>query len=131
MMIRLALFAALIAAPVLAQEFSENSKARSWNLYAEQPALFEARVVDVLCELTGDCPADCGAGKRQMGLVRSADNVLVAWPTKLSLAPHLGQEIEAALQRKDIVPTHTPDLAPLASLGSPPIASSYWDRLFS
>lgn len=68
---------ALIASPLAAQDFSEGSNARSWNLYAEIPATFEAKVVDVMCELTGDCPADCGAGKRQMGLLRSADNVLV------------------------------------------------------
>jgi len=35
----------------------------------EEVARFEAKVVDVLCELTGDCPMDCGAGKRQLGLV--------------------------------------------------------------
>jgi len=66
-----------------------------------------------------------------VGPLDSADNVLVAWPTKLSLAPHLGQEIETRLQQQNIMPTHTPDLAPLASLGTPPIASTYWDRLFS
>ena len=77
-MMRFAIAAlALIASPLAAQDFSEGSKARSWNLYAEVPATFEAKVVDVMCELTGDCPADCGAGKRQMGLLRSADNVLV------------------------------------------------------
>ena len=69
--------AALLATPLAAQDFSENSKARSWNLYAEVPATFEARVVDIMCELTGDCPEDCGAGARQMGLLRSADGVLV------------------------------------------------------
>jgi len=69
--------AALAAAPLAAQDFSEGSEARSWNLYAEQPARFGARVVDVLCELTGDCPADCGGGTRQMGLVRSVDGVMV------------------------------------------------------
>lgn len=68
---------ALLASPLAAQDYSEGSNARSWNLYAEVPATFEARVVDIACELTGDCPADCGAGKRQMGLLRSADNVLV------------------------------------------------------
>ena len=77
MMTRLALALSLAAAPLAAQDFAQGSEARSWNLYAEKPARFEARVVDVLCELTGDCPADCGAGRRQMGLVRSADGVLV------------------------------------------------------
>lgn len=74
---RLATALSLLAAPLAAQDFSEDSNARSWNLYAEVPATFEAKVVDVACELTGDCPADCGGGTRQMGLLRSADNVLV------------------------------------------------------
>lgn len=68
---------AFASAPALAQDFSEGSTAKSWNLYAEQPATFEAKVVDMLCHLTGDCPDDCGAGKRQMGLLRTADDVLV------------------------------------------------------
>ena len=75
---RIALAFSLAAAtPLAAQNFADGSQARSWNLYAEQPARFEARVVDVLCELTGDCSADCGGGTRQMGLVRSVDDVLV------------------------------------------------------
>ncbi len=65
-------------APVLvAQDFSEGSEAKTWNLYAEVPARFEATVVDLLCEFTGDCPADCGAGDRQLGLKRSVDDVIV------------------------------------------------------
>lgn len=76
-MIRLASALALVAAPLAAQDFSEGSEAKSWNLYAEKPATFEAKVVDVACELTGQCVADCGAGTRQIGLLRSADNVLV------------------------------------------------------
>lgn len=74
---RLIAVLALMASPLAAQDFSADSDARSWNLYAEVPARFDAQVVDLLCHLTGDCPADCGAGKRQMGLLRSADNVLV------------------------------------------------------
>lgn len=67
----------LIAAPLAAQDFSENSEAKTWNLYAEVPATFDAKVVDVMCELTADCPANCGDGDRQLALLRSADNVLV------------------------------------------------------
>lgn len=73
----LALALAAAAGPALAQDLSVGSEAKSWNLYGESPAFFEAKVVDVLCAVTGDCPADCGAGARQMGLVRTADNVLV------------------------------------------------------
>ena len=75
-----ALLALPLAAPAAAQEagaFSAGSQAKSWNLVGEQKARFTAKVVDVLCELTGDCPADCGAGKRHLGLVREADGALV------------------------------------------------------
>jgi len=101
----LAMIAALVAAPVslTAQDFSEGSKAKSWNLFGEVPAKFEAKVVDILCELSGDCPNNCGDGNRQLGLVRSADNVLV-YPNKNSqtgfqgatadLLPHCAQTIE-------------------------------------
>lgn len=60
-----------------AQDFSEGSQAKTWNLYAEVPAKFEATVIDLLCELTGDCAADCGGGNRQLGLKRTADDVIV------------------------------------------------------
>ncbi|KIN73656.1 hypothetical protein [Sulfitobacter guttiformis] len=66
-----------LAHPATAQDFSDGSEAKSWSLYAEVPAKFDATVVDLLCHLTGDCPEDCGAGRRQMGLLRSADNVLI------------------------------------------------------
>jgi len=74
-----AALALLMAAPANAEgEFSEGSQVTGWkNLQGREPALFKARVVDVLCELTGDCPKDCGAGKRQMGLVREADDKLI------------------------------------------------------
>ena len=86
-----------------AQDFSAGSEAESWNLYAEQPARFEAKVVDILCEITGDCPTDCGAGKRQLGLLRSADNMLI-YPNKNGqpvfsgaaneLRPYCGMQVE-------------------------------------
>ena len=93
---------ALLATPLAAQDFSQGSEAKSWNLYAENPALFEARVVDVICELTGDCPNNCGNGDRQLGLLRSADDTLVM-ATKNSqpaftgavvdLLPYCGQDV--------------------------------------
>ena len=43
--------------------------AQSWGLPNEEIVRFEAKVVDILCELTGDCPANCGGGDRQLGLV--------------------------------------------------------------
>ena len=77
---RVAAMAALLTGPAMAEgEFSEGSQAKGFGsgVQGSEPALFDARVVDVVCELTGDCPEDCGAGKRQMGLVRERDGVLV------------------------------------------------------
>jgi hypothetical protein len=93
---------ALFAAPALAADFSEGSQAKEWGLLGEEKATFDAKVVDVLCELTGDCPANCDDGKRQLGLVRVADNALVL-PLKngqaafsgaaTDLAPYCGQTV--------------------------------------
>lgn len=58
-------------------DFSEGSQAKEWNVFGVEKARFEARVVDAVCALTGDCPEDCGAGLRQMALIRAADGVMV------------------------------------------------------
>ncbi len=50
--------------------------AESWGLPGEEIVRFEAKVVDILCEVTGDCPAGCGAGARQLGLLKD-DGTLV------------------------------------------------------
>lgn len=49
--------------------------AQEWGLPEEQVARFDATVVDVLCELTGDCPDNCGDGSRQLGFLTD-DGVL-------------------------------------------------------
>ena len=100
--------AVLLAVPAAAQDFdpeafAEGSEAAPWNLYGEHPARFEARVVDILCELSGDCPDDCGEGERQLGLLRAADGALV-FPNKngqplftgaaRELAPFCGLDVE-------------------------------------
>lgn len=103
---RIALIALLLATPALAAEdgaFSEGSEAKSWNLTAQEKARFTAKVVDILCEIAGDCPKDCGAGTRQMGLVREADGALI-FPNKngqpiftgaaTDLAPYCGKMVE-------------------------------------
>ena len=94
----------LAAAPALAEgEFSAGSKAKSWNLSGEETARFEGKVVDALCLLTGDCPADCGAGKRQMGILRVADGRFllvnkngqpVFTGASIDLVPYCGQMVE-------------------------------------
>lgn len=66
-----------LAIPAAAQEFSKDSQAKSWNLAGEEKARFSGKVVDILCELAGDCTDQCGGGTRQLGIIRSSDNVLV------------------------------------------------------
>lgn len=41
----------------------------------ENEVILAGQVVDILCELTGDCPKGCGEGKRVLGL-KSADNTI-------------------------------------------------------
>lgn len=100
---RLGIALSLLASPAFAQDFSEGSEAKSWNLFAEQKATFEAKVVDALCMLTGDCPTDCGAGKRQIGLLRTSDDVFVLAMKNAQrtfagaaadLAPYCGQTVQ-------------------------------------
>ena len=96
--------AALLALPALSDgEFAEGSQVTGWdNLQGRENATFRAKVVDVVCALTGDCPADCGGGARQMALLREADGVLVpaaknAQPlftgAAVDLAPYCGQTV--------------------------------------
>jgi glycerol-3-phosphate dehydrogenase len=65
-----------------------------------------------------------------VGAVDGVDNALVAWPTKLSLAPDLGDEIARRLAAAAILPRHQPDLSPLAGLGRPSVAENCWEALF-
>ncbi len=43
--------------------------AEEWGIDFEKKARVEAKVVDLACELSGDCPQQCGEGKRQLGLL--------------------------------------------------------------
>ncbi len=69
--------AALATTGVFAADFSKNSKAKKWGLTGEEKATFSGKVVDVMCELSGDCADNCGNGNRYLGIVREADNQLV------------------------------------------------------
>ncbi|MEL6586420.1 MAG: hypothetical protein AAFY65_10225 [Pseudomonadota bacterium] len=99
----LAALCLICAGPAVAQDFSEGSEARTWNLFAEEPARFTATVTDPLCELSGQCAENCGNGTRQLVLLREADGVMV-FPLKNGqpaftgavneLAPFCGQSIE-------------------------------------
>ena len=71
----------------------------------------------------GAMPADA-----YLGPVAGADNVLVAWPTKLALCPRLGQKLEGALHARGIAPRHHPDLSRLPQ-ERPPQAAPCWETL--
>jgi len=43
--------------------------ANEWGIEYEEKSRMEATVVDLLCEVAGDCVEACGAGKRQLGLL--------------------------------------------------------------
>lgn len=74
-----ALSIVMFASPSFAEEglFSEGSQAKEYGLQEEEKALFSGKVVDVMCEITGDCPDNCGDGNRVMGVVRNDDQKLV------------------------------------------------------
>ena len=65
------------AALCLATFSSLAQAAEEWGLPEEKTARFEAKVVDVLCELSGDCPAQCGGGKRQLGLLDDTGRLIL------------------------------------------------------
>jgi hypothetical protein len=65
--------------------------ADEWGIEHEQKARFEAVVVDILCELSGDCPDNCGDGKRQLGLLED-DGKLV--PAVKNFDPFAGAVVD-------------------------------------
>lgn len=63
--IRLAELCAIIALGAV----SPTLAAEPWGIPHEKPLVLKGRLVDALCHLTGRCVPDCGAGKRQLGLL--------------------------------------------------------------
>lgn len=64
-------FTALTALPFAAQAADE------FGIAHEKASRMEAKVVSLNCEVTGNCPANCGGGKHQLGLLRD-DGRLIA-----------------------------------------------------
>ncbi len=52
--------------------------AKSWGVSNEEKAMFTGTVVDITCHLTGDCPQQCGAGSRQLGLMTNDQGLIMA-----------------------------------------------------
>lgn len=81
----------LIATLLFAGWAGSAPAAESWGLPDEEKTRFEARVVDALCELTGDCPAQCGGGKRQLGLLTDAGELIVPLKNVVPFAGAAGE----------------------------------------
>jgi hypothetical protein len=67
--------------------------AEGWGLIDEEVVRFEATVVDIRCELTGDCPAACGGATRQLGLVTDEGKLILAHK---NVVPFAGAAVEMA-----------------------------------
>lgn len=61
---------------------------------------------------------------------RDVHNVIVAWPTKLTLAPNLANEVVALLQQDAVTPSRQQRWQQLDYLAAPPVAKPPWDVLF-
>ncbi len=60
----------LIPAAVMALFAAQPSRAADeWGIDHEKVAQFSGKVVDIACALKGDCPANCGNGTRQLGIL--------------------------------------------------------------
>ncbi|KAG1702801.1 hypothetical protein GQR58_004291 [Nymphon striatum] len=53
----------------MAEDFSAGSNAKEFGLEEEVKSTFSAKVVDMVCEIAGDCTDNCGNGERQLGLL--------------------------------------------------------------
>lgn len=57
-----------------------------------------------------------------------ASNVIAAWPTKLTLSPHLAAEVLRLLQERDVSPSHgAPPALPFAP---PAVSLTPWEKVF-
>ncbi len=81
----------IVAIVMLALGTSGVRAAEEWGLPDEEVVRFEAKVVDIACELTGDCPANCGGGARQLGLIDATGKLIL--PLK-NATPFSGASVE-------------------------------------
>ena len=75
--------------------------ANLWGIDGEKALQFEATVVDLLCTLSGNCPPQCGGGRRQLGLLRDDGTLVPAAKSNtlfagavLDLLPYCGGKVE-------------------------------------
>ncbi|MGF1474648.1 MAG: hypothetical protein ACFB6S_03700 [Geminicoccaceae bacterium] len=101
MLRELTVAAALVSLSAV-QVQAQESEAKSWGLTGQELARFQAKVVDIECELGGECPDNCGDGRHQLGLVDSEGTLIpVAKNTQpafngavYDLLPYCGKDVE-------------------------------------
>lgn len=74
-------------------------------------------------------PLQKGGLKPETSVVKSINNMIVAWPTKLALAPKLAAEIIAQIEQNKVT-AHVCDVRELRSWPMPPIARPIWEEVF-
>lgn len=80
----------LAAAAAFVMAGSPAKAADGWGIENEKEVEIEVTVVDIACHLTGDCPENCGDGKRQLGLLTDDGKLRAAVKaTTLFAGPHL------------------------------------------
>lgn len=77
----------------------EGGAAEKWGLPDEEVVRFDAQVVDLLCELSGDCPANCGGGARQLALKTNDGNLVLPVKNVVPFAGTAAELIEFCGQR--------------------------------
>jgi len=73
--------------------------AEEWGLPNEKVVRFEAKVVDVLCELNGDCPANCGGGARQLGLLNDEGKLILPMKNQVPFAGAAAELVDFCAMR--------------------------------
>ena len=63
------MYRSVIAAVGLMLAVGGAQAADEWGIEHEKKSRVDAKVVDLLCEVTGQCTDNCGGGKRQLGLL--------------------------------------------------------------
>ena len=71
---------------VAINDFGVARAAESWGLPGETIVRFDARVVDIACELTGSCPPNCGDGRRQLGLLTDEGRLVLPLKNQIPFA---------------------------------------------
>ncbi|MFT5691262.1 MAG: glycerol-3-phosphate dehydrogenase [Oceanicoccus sp.] len=81
------------------------------------------------------------AEPKQKGLIKpdkafvatsqTCDNVIVGWPTKLTLSPNMSDEVISVLKEKNIVPQYTQENLTLQQLPIPEMGIPCWESCFN